>query len=68
LRHEQPLEIGDEITIGSEPGLVRTIEPVLGERELRLVVQLRRGTAFVIERLTSESRSRGSRPSLANRA
>jgi hypothetical protein len=45
LRHEQPLEIGDEITIGSEPGLVRTIEPVLGERELRLVVELRRGTA-----------------------
>ena len=45
LSREQPLEVGDEITIGSERGLVRTIEPVLGERELHLVVQLRRDTA-----------------------
>jgi hypothetical protein len=45
LSREQPLEVGDEITIGGERGLVRVIEPVLGERELRLVVQLRRDTA-----------------------
>jgi hypothetical protein len=45
LSREQPLEAKDEITIGSERGLVRTIEPLLGERELHLVVQLRRDTA-----------------------
>jgi hypothetical protein len=45
LSREQSLEVGDEITIGSERGRVRTIEPVLGERELHLVVQLRRDTA-----------------------
>ena len=45
LSREQPLEVGDEITIGSERGLVRTIEPVLGESELHLVVQLRRDRA-----------------------
>ena len=42
LSREQPLAVGDEITIGSERGFVRTIEPLLGERELHLVVQLRR--------------------------
>ena len=45
LSREQPLEVGDDIMIGSERGLVRTIEPVLGERELRLVIQLHRDTA-----------------------
>jgi hypothetical protein len=39
---EQPLEIGERITIGSRSGIVRSIDPSLGERELRLVVQLRR--------------------------
>jgi len=38
----KPLEIGERITIGSKAGTVRTIEPLLGERELRLVVQLSR--------------------------
>jgi hypothetical protein len=42
LSREQPLAVGDEITIGGERGLVRTTEPLLGERELHLVVQLRR--------------------------
>ena len=42
LSREQPLAVGDEITIGSERGLVRTIEPLLGERVLHLVVRLRR--------------------------
>lgn len=37
---EQPLEIGERIVIGGGPGIVRTIAPLLGERELRLVVQL----------------------------
>jgi hypothetical protein len=37
---EQPLQVGDRIEIGGEPGTVRTIAPLLGEREVRLVVQL----------------------------
>jgi hypothetical protein len=40
LSREQPLEVGERIMIGGRPGIVRTIEPMLGERELRLVVQL----------------------------
>lgn len=42
LSSEQPLEIGERMTIGSRSGIVRSIEPLLGQRELRLVVQLRR--------------------------
>ena len=40
LSREQPLEVGDRIEIGGQPGVVRIIEPLLGEREMRLVVQL----------------------------
>lgn len=40
LNHDQPFQIGDEVEIGSRSGIVRTIDPVLGERELRLVIQL----------------------------
>ena len=36
----QPLEVGERPSIGGREGIVRTIEPRLGERELRLVVQL----------------------------
>jgi hypothetical protein len=43
ISREQPLEIGEAITIGNQEGIVRTVEPLLGERELRLVVQLLRG-------------------------
>ena len=42
LSSEQQLEVGERITIGSRSGIVRSIEPRLGERELHLVVQLRR--------------------------
>jgi hypothetical protein len=42
LSPEHPLEVGDSITIGRRVGIVRTIEPQLGESELRLVVQLKR--------------------------
>ena len=42
LGSDQPLEVGERITIGSRAGIVRSIDPLLGERELRLVVQLRR--------------------------
>jgi hypothetical protein len=37
---EQPLEVGERIAIGGRAGIVRAIQPLLGERELRLVVQL----------------------------
>ncbi len=40
LTKEEALEVGDRIVIGGALGIVRTIEPVLGEREFRLVVQL----------------------------
>ena len=39
---ERPLEVGERITIGGRAGIVRDVAPVLGERELRLVVQLTR--------------------------
>ena len=42
LSREQPLEVGDRIRIGKSAGIVRDVEPLLGERELRLVVQLTR--------------------------
>ena len=41
LSSEQSLEIGARVAIGSRSGIVRSIEPLLGQRELRLVVQLR---------------------------
>lgn len=42
LSREQPFEVGDRITIGNNAGIVRNVEPLLGEREQRLVVQLLR--------------------------
>ena len=42
LNLEQRLEVGDRVTIGSRAGIVRDVEPLLGQRELRLVVQLAR--------------------------
>ncbi len=40
LNYEQPLEVGDRIEIGGQLGIVHTIEPLLRELEVRLVVQL----------------------------
>jgi len=40
LGREQPLEVGERIAIGGHSGIVRAVEPLLYERELRLVVQL----------------------------
>lgn len=40
LVREQPLEIGDRLDVLGDEGIVRTIEPLFGEHELRLVVQL----------------------------
>jgi hypothetical protein len=41
LSREQPLEVGQRFEIAGQDAIVRTVEPILGERELRLVVQLR---------------------------
>jgi hypothetical protein len=40
LSSEEPLEVCERVNIGSQSGIVRAVEPLLGERELRLVVQL----------------------------
>ena len=40
LTPDTPLEVGDRIVIGRSEGIVRAIEPTLGESEHRLVVQL----------------------------
>lgn len=40
LSTEEPLREGDEVAIGGRRGIVQAVDPLLGERELRLVVQL----------------------------
>ena len=40
LTLEYALAVGEEITIATKAGIVRSIEPRLGETELHLVVQL----------------------------
>jgi hypothetical protein len=45
LSLESPLEVGEQVVIGRSRAIVRAIEPMLGEPELRLVVQLRRDSA-----------------------
>lgn len=41
LTRERPLEVGERLALGVQTGIVRLIEPQLGELpELRLVVQL----------------------------
>ena len=42
LTRERALEVGERIEIGAQLGIVRSIEPVLSEPELHLVVQLLR--------------------------
>ena len=42
LSVEEPLAAGDPLVIGNVEGIVRAVEPLLGKREFRLVVQLRR--------------------------
>lgn len=42
LTREGLLEVGERLVIGGKDGIVRAVEPLLGERELRLVVQLLR--------------------------
>lgn len=45
LSVEEPLAVGDPLAIGNVEGIVRAVEPLLGEREFRLVVQLSRPSA-----------------------
>jgi len=45
LSREQAFEVGERVAIGAQPGTVRRVEPTLGGRELRLVVQLTREPA-----------------------
>jgi hypothetical protein len=40
LNPEAPLEVGDRIEIARRQGIVRTIEPMLGQPEMRLVMQV----------------------------
>ena len=40
MTRETAFEVGERVTIGRSEGIVREIEPMLGESELRLVVQL----------------------------
>ena len=37
---ERAFQVGERTSIGGRPGIVQVIEPILGERELHLVVQL----------------------------
>lgn len=37
LSRDEPLEIGDRLEICGQPGIVRTTEPLLCEREVRLI-------------------------------
>ena len=47
LTLERAIEVGERIEIGGVLGIVRAVEPLLEERELRLVVQLwREGIAL----------------------
>ena len=40
LTQERAVEVGQLIEIGGVLGVARAVEPLLGDRELRLVVQL----------------------------
>ena len=40
LNRDTPLDTGDRITINGREGIIRSVEPQLGEPEQRLVIQL----------------------------
>jgi hypothetical protein len=63
LSLDQPLEIGEPIAIGEWRGIVRSIEPLLGDAEQRLVVQLRSDCGGIAIRVW-----RGSPPDRATRS
>lgn len=45
VTRDEPIEIGDRVVVGGREGIARSVEPILGELELRLVVQLVRDEA-----------------------
>ena len=47
LSQERPLEVGERVEIVGRVGIVRAVEPILHERQLRLVVQLMRESGGV---------------------
>ena len=40
LSSPQRFDVGDRVALGGREGIVRSVEPLLGSGELRLVVQL----------------------------
>jgi hypothetical protein len=40
LTLDEPLEVGDHVTIGRSHGLVHSVMPTLGKHERQLIVQL----------------------------
>jgi hypothetical protein len=40
LTNDESLEVGQSIKIGKREGVIQTVEPLVGELELRIVVQL----------------------------
>jgi hypothetical protein len=40
LSRELPLEVGERIAIGARMGIMRSVEPLLAEHELRFVIQI----------------------------
>lgn len=40
LTQQEPLKVGDRVAIGGRTGIVRDVDPLLGDHELRLVLQL----------------------------
>ena len=40
LSRDQPLKIGEQVAFAGRVGIVRSIEPLLGDAELHAVVQL----------------------------
>jgi len=40
MTRERALEVGERITLSGRLGVVRSIEPVLSERDLHMVIQL----------------------------
>jgi hypothetical protein len=42
LSVEEPFSVGDPVAVGKRQGILCAVEPMLGGREFRLVVQLKR--------------------------
>jgi hypothetical protein len=45
ISFEQPLDVGERVTMGSSHGIMQSVAPTLQDRELQLIVQLLPGDA-----------------------